>query len=276
MSSQFNEPGSGSAQRREGSEFHQGGFQSSFEKRPLSGEISWPEMGDAPLPRWLMGLIGLAIFWAGAYLFSFSGGFSGDVFDYQPKYGVVGGAAAPADPRVIGKALFSANCVTCHQATGLGVEGQYPPIAGSEFVNGPANNRLIAIVLKGLQGPVQVAGKSVNNSMQAWEGQYTDQQLAAILTYERSDFGNHAPPIPPEAVKQMREQLKSRTEQWTYAELMKLPEKDLTQAGAKPPSAPPQPSPGAKPGTQPQAPAGANQPPAPTPSPAQATTPQHS
>ena len=274
MSSQSHEPGDESAQEREENEFHQEGFHSSG-KDALSGQFPWPEMGDAPLPRWMMGLIGLAIFWAGAYLFSFSGGFSADVFDYQPKYGVVGGAAAPADPKVIGKHLFSANCVTCHQSNGLGVEGQYPPIAGSEFVNGPANNRLIAIVLKGLQGPVQVAGKSVNNAMQAWEGQYTDEQLAAILTYERSDFGNNAPPIPPAAVKQMREELKSRTEQWTFAELMKLPEKDLTQAGSKPAPAA-QPAPGAKPGAPAQAPPGGNQPPTPAPSPPPAGSQQHS
>ncbi|MGA8659333.1 MAG: cytochrome c [Chthoniobacterales bacterium] len=268
MSSQFDEPGGEAARRREGSEF-QGGFKSGHEEAALHSEFSPPEIGDAPLPRWVLGLIGLGIFWAGAYLFSFSGGFSAEVFDYQPKFGVVGNAAAPPDPKVIGQHLFSANCVTCHQATGLGVEGQYPPIAGSEFVNGPANNRLIAIVLKGLQGPVQVAGKTVNNAMQAWEGQYTDQQLAAILTYERSAFGNNAPPIPPEAVKQMRAQLKDRNEQWTYAELMKLPEKDLTQAGG-------QPAQPAKPGTQPQGQGGANQPPTPAPSPAPTATPQRS
>ena len=274
MSSQFDEPGKEPAQEREGNEFRQEGFRSS-QKGALSGEFPWPEMGDAPLPRWMMGLIGLAIFWAGAYLFSFSGGFNADVFDYQPKYGAVGGAAAPPDPRVIGKHLFSANCVTCHQANGLGVEGQYPPIAGSEFVNGSATNRLIAIVLKGLQGPVQVAGKSVNNTMQPWEGQYTDAQLAAILTYERSDFGNNAPPIPAAAVKQMREELKGRTEQWTFAELMKLPERDLTQAGSKPASASP-PASGAKPGAPPQAPPGGNQPPTPAPSPPPAASQQHS
>ena len=141
-------------------------------------------------------------------------------------------------------------------------------------MNGPANNRLIAIVLKGLQGPVRVAGKSVNNTMQAWEGQYTDEQLSAILTYERSDFGNNAPPIPPAAVKQMREELKSRTEQWTFAELMKLPEKDLTQAGSKPaPAAQPA---AAKPGAPPQAPPSGNQPPTPAPSPPPAGSQQHS
>ena len=45
-----------------------------------------PEPGEGPIPRWLIGLIGLGIFWTGAYLFSFSGGFSADVFDFQPKF----------------------------------------------------------------------------------------------------------------------------------------------------------------------------------------------
>lgn len=287
MSPQFDQPGREPSQQGEGSEFLRE-FISGHEEAALRSEYSPPEMGNAPLPYWLLGLIGFGIFWAGAYLFSYSGGFSPEVFDYQPKFGVVGVATAPPDPKVIGKHLFSANCVTCHQATGQGVEGQYPPIAGSEFVNGPATNRLIAIVLKGLQGPVQVAGKSVNNTMQAWEGQYTDQQLAAILTYERSDFGNNAPPIPPEAVKQMRDELKDRKEQWTYAELMKLPEQDLTQAGGKPAQAaksgaqppgganqPPASAASPGPAAKPQAP-GVSQPPASTPSPAPTTSPQRS
>jgi hypothetical protein len=67
--------------------------------------------------------------------------------------------------------------------------------------------------------------------MQAWEGQYTDAQLSAILTYERSDWGNNAPPIPPEAIKQVRDELKDQKEQFTYAEVMKLPGKDVAKAG---------------------------------------------
>ncbi len=49
------------------------------------------EPGKGPVPIWLVGLIGFGIFWAGAYLFSFSGGFKADVFDFQPKFGVEGG-----------------------------------------------------------------------------------------------------------------------------------------------------------------------------------------
>src|ERR1700757_170421 len=195
-----------------------------------------PEVGSAPIPVWLVTVIRLGLFWAGAYLFSFSGGFRSDVFDFEPKFGVVGGgAAAPADPKVVGKALFSANCITCHQANGQGLPGQYPPLAGSEILLGPALNHTIAIVLKGLQGPVTVKGQAFNNAMQPWEGQYTDQQLASILTYVRSDWGNNAPEIPPEAVKAMRDELKSRKDQWTLAELMQIPPKDVTKQGSTPP-----------------------------------------
>jgi mono/diheme cytochrome c family protein len=195
-----------------------------------------PRMDKRPIPGWLFAVIGVGIFWSGAYLFSYSGGFAADVFDYKPKYGAQAAAAAgPPDPKVLGKKLFSANCVTCHQANGQGQPGQFPPLAGSEFVVGDASNRLIAIVLKGLQGPVQVKGQAFNNAMQPWEGQYTDQQLAAILSYVRSDFGNNAPEIAPEAVKAMRDELKNRKDQWTFAELMQIPPKDVTKQGGTPP-----------------------------------------
>src|SRR3984893_13808670 len=237
--------------------------QSSFREPAEPGEdIPEPEQGSIPV--WLVGLIGFGIFWAGAYLFSFSGGFKADVFDFQPKFGVEGGGAKGApDPKVVGKALFSSNCITCHQATGLGVPGQYPPLAGSEVELGDATNHLIAIVLKGLQGPVVVEGKPFNNSMQAWEAQYTDPQLAAILTYVRSDWGNNAPPITADMVKQMRAEFKDRKEQWTWPEIEKMPPKNLT--GGTPPAGQQKPGTPAS-GSQPPAPN--SQPPAQSPPPA--------
>ena len=212
------------------------------------------EVGNGRIPKWLVMVVFVALFWAGAYLFSYSGGFSFGVFDYQPKFGVIaGGSQAAPDPKVVGKALFSANCVTCHQATGQGVPGQFPPLAGSDFVLGKATNRFIAIVLKGMQGPLQVKGGQFNNSMQAWEGQYTDNQIAAILTYERSDWGNNGPPVTAEMVKHMRAELKDRKDQWTEPEVLKLPEDDLSKIGGAPPGPAAQPS--ASPGTQSNPPA---------------------
>jgi mono/diheme cytochrome c family protein len=212
--------------------------------------------GKGPIPGWLIGLIGLGIFWAGAYLFSFSGGFKSEVFDFEPKFGVEGGPKGPPDPKVVGKALFSANCITCHQATGLGVPGQYPPLAGSEVELGDATNHLIAIVLKGLQGPVVVAGKPFNNAMQAWEAQYTDQQLASILTYVRSDWGNNAAPITADMVKEIRAEFKDRKDQWTWPEIEKIPPKNMAAgapaaAGQAKPGAPASGSPSPAPSGQP-------------------------
>ncbi|MBV9129606.1 MAG: cytochrome c [Verrucomicrobia bacterium] len=231
-----------------------GGVQASAEEQSQDKqEVPQPDKGEIPV--WLIGVIGLGIFWAGAYLFSFSGGFKSDVFDFEPKFGVVGGAIGPPDPKVVGKALFSANCITCHQANGQGVPGQYPPLAGSDVELGAATNHLIAIELKGLQGPVTVEGKPFNNSMQAWEGQYTDQQLAAIMTYVRSDWGNNAPPITADMVKQIRDEFKDRKEQWTWPEVEKIPPKNLTA----PPAA--QPAGQQKPGAP--SPASGSQPPAP-------------
>ena len=249
-------------------------------EEPSEQDQEVPEPGKGDIPAWLVGAIGLGIFWAGAYLFSFSGGFRSDVFDFKPKFGVVGGAKVAADPKVVGKALFSANCITCHQANGEGVPGQYPPLAGSEVELGDATNHLIAIVLKGLQGPVTVKEKPFNNSMQAWEGQYTDQQLAAILTYVRSDWGNNAPPITADMVKQIRDEFKDRKEQWTWPEIEKIPPKNLVAgSAAQPPGQqkPGAPAAGGHPpapgGPTPASPATQSQPPAPgSPAPAQPTT----
>ena len=88
-----------------------------------------PEPETGPIPVWLVWLIGLGLFWAGAYLFSFSGGFKADVFDFEPKFGVQGGGPRlPPDPKVVGKALFSANCITCHQANGGVCLGNIRPL----------------------------------------------------------------------------------------------------------------------------------------------------
>ena len=217
---------------------------------PSSG-TSPLDAGNAPVPSWFLGVVAVAVFWTGAYLFTYSGGFDPSVFDFKPKYGAAAsGPAAPPDPKEVGRKLFSANCVTCHQANGQGVAGQFPPLAGSEWVNGDATNRLIAIVLKGLQGPVQVKGQAFNNTMQAWEGQYTDQQFAALLTYIRSAWGNNEPPVPAEAVKQMRDQLKDRKDQGTMAELLKMPAQDVAKAAPQPAANQPQAPAGNAPATQ--------------------------
>lgn len=138
------------------------------------------------------------------------------------------GAVAPAGAAPAGTtttaaaggmgAQVFATCATCHQANGAGMANVYPPLAGSELLNGnPAIP--IRIVLNGLQGPVTVKGQQYNSVMPGWGAQFSDAQIAAVLTYERSSFGNSSSPVTEQQVAAVRKATSSRTTAWTAAEL---------------------------------------------------------
>jgi mono/diheme cytochrome c family protein len=145
-----------------------------------------------PIPR-LAALVTLAVIGAGvAYVF-FSGPFGnaelGDrrtVTDLiaRPK---AAGAAAAAD----GKALFTANCVACHQATGTGVPGVFPPLDGSEWVK--ADGRVVInILLHGIEGEIKVKDTVYKGSMPSFGDKFSDDEVAAVATYIRSHWSNSA------------------------------------------------------------------------------------
>ena len=92
-----------------------------------------------------------------------------------------------------GAQIFTQNCASCHQANGQGVAGAFPPLAGSDWVNGD-KKRLGHVLLYGLNGSVQVAGKSYNGNMPAWKGTLSNDDIAAVLTYIRSSWGNKSGP----------------------------------------------------------------------------------
>lgn len=115
-----------------------------------------------------------------------------------------------------GKRLFS-NCMTCHQANGRGQPPVYPPLRGSSYVLGEPG-RLIRIVLHGLDGEVEVDGVRYNQAMQA-PPLATDDDVAAVLTYVRSAWGNNASAIDSSMVRVVREQTSGRTRSWTVEEL---------------------------------------------------------
>lgn len=121
-----------------------------------------------------------------------------------------------------GKALFQ-RCTACHQETGKGVPGAFPPLAGSSWVQGPAS-RPIAIVLHGLQGPIKVGKDTYNGVMIAYgTGQpMTDAEVAAVVTYIRSSWGNKASAVTAAQVAQVRAATKGIKGSMTEAALLKL------------------------------------------------------
>ncbi len=101
----------------------------------------------------------------------------------------VGATAAWAEPD--GAALFQQNCSACHQAQGQGVKGAFPALAGDAFVQGD-EHQVAALLLHGRGG------------MPNFSEDLSDDQIAAILSFVRSAWGNHAPPLKVATVAQVR------------------------------------------------------------------------
>jgi mono/diheme cytochrome c family protein len=122
----------------------------------------------------------------------------------------------------LGRIQFEMHCAACHQPDGSGKEGGGPPLAGSSWVSG-AESRLIRIVLHGLRGPIEVGGETYNREMLGFGSVVTDEQIAAILTYVRSEWGGIDTPVGEESVSQIRRATADRIGYWTVDELLQIP-----------------------------------------------------
>jgi mono/diheme cytochrome c family protein len=101
----------------------------------------------------------------------------------------------------VGKRLFTTICAACHQSTGQGLPGRFPPLAGSDFLNSD-KHRAIKIVVNGLQGEITVKGQKFNNSMPKFP--LSDQEIASALTFVYNSFGNSGKDVTPEEVGAVR------------------------------------------------------------------------
>ena len=100
-----------------------------------------------------------------------------------------------------GQLIYEQNCLTCHQANGSGVPNLNPPLRGTDWVLGD-KTRLINVLLKGLQGQ-EIEGDMYDNAMPAHDF-LDDSQIASVLTYIRSNFGNKATAVTADEVKAVR------------------------------------------------------------------------
>lgn len=90
-----------------------------------------------------------------------------------------------------GAQLYAANCEKCHQPKGTGIPGAIPPLAHNPTVTGNAEN-VIEIVKYGKSGRLRVKGATYDGTMPAWRGQLDDAQIASVVSYIRSAWGNRA------------------------------------------------------------------------------------
>lgn len=179
-------------------------------------------------PVWPFITLGVMLFGGLLYTDQRAGGFDNQV--YEPFHSAEEVAAlqpksAGDEVYAKGRKIYVTSCQVCHQANGLGTPGQFPPLAESEWVLAEHPNRIIRVVLSGLNGPVEVKGQPFNNAMVPWRDVLDDEAIAAVLTYIRKqkDWKNNATEVKPDLVKAIREKTKDRSDPWTAPELLAIP-----------------------------------------------------
>jgi mono/diheme cytochrome c family protein len=188
-----------------------------------------PQEAANPIPRWVLALALLLALWCSYYILRLNVTTATEYGDQrtasdlrqQPK--AAAGGAAGAAAAVDGAAIFSARCAACHQATGAGLPGVFPPLAGSNWVNG-RDTTVIQIVLHGIQGTLTVNGVTYNGAMPTFGPQLSDAEIAAVLTHARSHWGNTATAVGAQQVTAQRAATAQRNEPWQGdADLSTLP-----------------------------------------------------
>jgi mono/diheme cytochrome c family protein len=206
-------------------------LESNHPSQPADGD-SLPKAGTAGAPIFLIGLAALLAYLGMVYVGNHGGDFEPQVYAPYASWDSVSNdwPQVVEDPQIkMGREVFK-NCAACHQANGQGMAGQFPPLAGSDWINNKSPNRIIRIVLNGLQGPLVVNGQPFPTAaaMLAWKANLSDEQIAAVLTYVRGkkDWGNNAPPVSPDEVKAIRAKLNGKDGYFAPDDLMKLGDKD--------------------------------------------------
>lgn len=210
----------------------------------ITREHAEPRAGTMPIPTWLGVLSAGTLCWAGLYVGMFHGGFSSSVYnEYEsnpsaffplPASGGPAGGAAELTLVQLGEKVFAKNCSVCHAATGLGTPPN-PPIAASEWVDGSefSEKRLVAILLKGVSGPLVVNGKTYNGNMPPWGGSLKPREIAGVATYIRQAFGNKGTGEITEAhIVAGKKAFDSQIAPWTEAGLKAIPLTDKLDAPA--------------------------------------------
>lgn len=102
----------------------------------------------------------------------------------------------------LGGKIYTTFCVACHQTNGKGASGRFPPLNKTDWVVGD-KSRLISLIINGLEGQIEVNGETYNGIMPQ-HSFLSDEEIAGVLTYIRTNFGNNASAVTTEEVKAIR------------------------------------------------------------------------
>jgi mono/diheme cytochrome c family protein len=177
---------------------------------PQQREKTDPNEDSIALPWFITMMIGALLMWGAMYIY-------GTVMSTSPEQGdnqssteiLVSSESESIKVAIDGGAIFQSQCAACHQAAGQGIPGVFPPLAESEWVNGKPEV-LINILLHGVNGKLNVKNIEYNGQMPAFKDKFKDNELAALLSYIRSAWGNKADAVDVNLISSVREDTNER------------------------------------------------------------------
>lgn len=130
------------------------------------------------------------------------------------------------DPSLLnGETLYAQNCSSCHGNNAEGVPGAFPPLVNSEWITGDKTTP-IQILLNGLQGEIEVNGKTYDGMMPSFKARLSAAEMAAILNYLRDQSQGDLASISQEDVIDVNKEYRNRTKPWNASELEEEEEKN--------------------------------------------------
>lgn len=171
------------------------------EKAQLRENVD-PEEGLRPIPLLVAALTAIMVAFGVLYILMSDPFGNSALGDRRTVADLSGPAPVAAGAKVDGQQVFSAHCAACHQATGQGLPGVFPPLDGSEWVHGDERT-LANILLHGISGEISVAGTTYQGLMPSFQ-QLSDAELAAVATYIRGAWSNKFEALQPELFEQER------------------------------------------------------------------------
>lgn len=182
----------------------------------LLREKEEPSEGYPRMPLFVVFLFSGLILFCSIYMAEYSGRFDPMVYDETLAPDTEPEEPEEVDILVVGERAYRQQCLACHQADGEGVAGAFPPLNDTDWVTG-SKERLIRVVLHGMQGPVEVRGNTYDGVMPPFN-QMDDERMAAVLSYIRQEWDNDASEVTQEEVAEIRSEVGSRGA-WTAEEL---------------------------------------------------------
>jgi len=195
------------------------------------GEVGGePRAARVPVPVLLIALLAGLLYWGDMYIVDHGGELDARVYQPYVSFKQLEDLQPKGEEEILkekGLKVYASTCSNCHQPDGNGGAAQFaPPLAGSEWVIAKDPARIIRIALHGLSGPIAVKGKDYGAGAMVAHSFLSDEQIAHVLTYIRASWGNKAPAVPIDRVKEIRAETKDHSGYMSVPELEKVSLKD--------------------------------------------------